>query len=118
MLQTDQQFPAVGSLTKGLLVNADGSVLGNGLGARECSTVVAPDNGRVALSVYSPIERTPGTNAFVLALDEVIGANSSRIKRGEAALRYRVGLRSSPARESPGRFAFRKSFVPAEASTS
>ncbi|MGL3211848.1 DUF1254 domain-containing protein [Bradyrhizobium sp. BR 1433] len=26
MLQTDQQFPAVGSLTKGLLVNADGSV--------------------------------------------------------------------------------------------
>ena len=26
MLQTDQQFPAVGSLTKGLLVNVDGSV--------------------------------------------------------------------------------------------
>jgi len=26
MLQTDQQFPAVGSLTQGLLVNADGSV--------------------------------------------------------------------------------------------
>ena len=26
MLQTDQQFPAVGSLTKGLLVNADNSV--------------------------------------------------------------------------------------------
>jgi hypothetical protein len=26
MLQTDQQFPAVGSLTKGLQVNADGSV--------------------------------------------------------------------------------------------
>jgi len=26
MLQTDQQFPAVGSLTKGLLVNTDGSV--------------------------------------------------------------------------------------------
>ena len=26
MLQTDQQFPTVGSLTKGLLVNADGSV--------------------------------------------------------------------------------------------
>jgi len=26
MLQTDQQFPAVGSLTKGLLVNGDGSV--------------------------------------------------------------------------------------------
>ena len=26
MLQTNQQFPAVGNLTKGLLVNADGSV--------------------------------------------------------------------------------------------
>jgi hypothetical protein len=26
MLQTDQQFPSVGSQTKGLLVNADGSV--------------------------------------------------------------------------------------------
>jgi hypothetical protein len=26
MLQTDQQFPAVGSLTKGLQANADGSV--------------------------------------------------------------------------------------------
>jgi hypothetical protein len=26
MLQTDQQFPSIGSQTKGLLVNADGSV--------------------------------------------------------------------------------------------
>jgi hypothetical protein len=26
MLQTDQQFPALGSLTKGLQANADGSV--------------------------------------------------------------------------------------------
>jgi ubiquinone/menaquinone biosynthesis C-methylase UbiE len=40
-------------------------------------------SGRVALSVYSPIERTPGANAFVLALDEVLGQSSSRIKRGE-----------------------------------
>lgn len=39
--------------------------------------------GRAALSVYSPIERTPGANAFVLALDEVLGADASRIKRGE-----------------------------------
>jgi len=35
--------------------------------------------GRAALSVYSPIERTPGANAFALAL----GADASRIKRGE-----------------------------------
>jgi ubiquinone/menaquinone biosynthesis C-methylase UbiE len=39
--------------------------------------------GRVALSVYSPIERTPGANAFVCALDEVLGPQASRIKRGE-----------------------------------
>ena len=40
-------------------------------------------SGRAALSVYSPIERTPGANAFVCALDEVLGAEASRIKRGE-----------------------------------
>jgi ubiquinone/menaquinone biosynthesis C-methylase UbiE len=40
-------------------------------------------SGRVALSVYSPIERTPGADAFVRALDEVLGPQASRIKRGE-----------------------------------
>jgi hypothetical protein len=40
-------------------------------------------SGRAALSVYSPIERTPGANAFVRALDEVFGTDASRIKRGE-----------------------------------
>ena len=39
--------------------------------------------GRAALSVYSPIERTPGANAFVLALDGALGKDASRIKRGE-----------------------------------
>lgn len=39
--------------------------------------------GRVALSVYSAIERTPGAHAFVRALDEVLGPEASRIKRGE-----------------------------------
>lgn len=39
--------------------------------------------GRAALSVYSPIERTPGAHAFVRALDEVLGPAASRIKRGE-----------------------------------
>ncbi|WP_246691331.1 MULTISPECIES: methyltransferase domain-containing protein [unclassified Mesorhizobium] len=42
-------------------------------------------SGRVALSVFNSIERTPGANAFVLALDRVLGPNSSRIKRGEHA---------------------------------
>lgn len=44
---------------------------------------VLRNSGRAALSVYSPIERTPGAHAFVLALDEVLGTDSSRIKRGE-----------------------------------
>ena len=33
---------------------------------------VLRNSGRAALSVYSPIERTPGAYAFVLALDEVL----------------------------------------------
>src|SRR5688572_27460540 len=37
---------------------------------------VLRDSGRVALSVYSPIDRTPGAEAFVLALDEVLGAGA------------------------------------------
>jgi ubiquinone/menaquinone biosynthesis C-methylase UbiE len=49
---------------------------------REMRRVLSP-SGRVALNVYSPIERTPGANAFVLALDRVLGPNASKIKRGE-----------------------------------
>jgi ubiquinone/menaquinone biosynthesis C-methylase UbiE len=44
---------------------------------------VLKGGGRAALSVYSPIERTPGANAFALALDDVVGRDASRIKRGE-----------------------------------
>jgi SAM-dependent methyltransferase len=44
---------------------------------------VLRSTGRAAVSVYSPIERTPGANAFVLALDEVLGAGASQIKRDE-----------------------------------
>lgn len=44
---------------------------------------VLKDAGRVAMSVYSPIERTPGAHAFVRALDEVLGASASTIKRSE-----------------------------------
>ena len=39
--------------------------------------------GRLAVSVYSPIENTPGAHAFVEALDRVLGDEASRIKRGE-----------------------------------
>ena len=37
------------------------------------------------MSVYSSIARTAGANVFVLALDEVLGTDASRIKRGEHA---------------------------------
>jgi ubiquinone/menaquinone biosynthesis C-methylase UbiE len=40
-------------------------------------------SGRIALSVYSGIERTPGAHAFVRALERVFGPHSSKIKRGE-----------------------------------
>jgi ubiquinone/menaquinone biosynthesis C-methylase UbiE len=48
----------------------------------EMRRVLSP-TGRVALSVYSPIERTQGANAFVLALDRVLGPAASNIKRAE-----------------------------------
>ena len=60
---------------------------------REMRRVVR-DSGRVALSVYSPIERTPGANTFVRALDEVLGPEASRIKRGEHSFAARRNLRS------------------------
>jgi ubiquinone/menaquinone biosynthesis C-methylase UbiE len=53
-----------------------------GRALREMRRVLSP-SGRVALSVCSPIERTPGANAFVLALDRLLGPDASRIKRGE-----------------------------------
>jgi ubiquinone/menaquinone biosynthesis C-methylase UbiE len=63
------------------------------LGLREMRRVLSP-SGRVALSVYSPIERTPGANAFVLALDRVLGPNASKIKRGEHAFNAPNELRA------------------------
>ena len=48
----------------------------------EMRRVLSP-SGRVAISVYSPIEQTLGAHAFVLALDHVLGPDASRIKRGE-----------------------------------
>ena len=44
---------------------------------------VLRSSGRVALSVYSPLERTSGANAFVSSLDEVLGVEASQIKRSE-----------------------------------
>jgi ubiquinone/menaquinone biosynthesis C-methylase UbiE len=55
---------------------------------------VLKSSGRTALSVYSPIERTPGANAFVIALDEVLGADASRIKRGEHSFAEQAQLQA------------------------
>jgi ubiquinone/menaquinone biosynthesis C-methylase UbiE len=44
---------------------------------------VLRQGGRVGLSVYSAIERTPAAHAFVQALDKCLGAESSRTKRSE-----------------------------------
>jgi ubiquinone/menaquinone biosynthesis C-methylase UbiE len=63
-------------------------------GLREMHRVLK-NSVRVALSVYSPIERTPGANAFVLALDEVLGNSSSRFKRGEHSFGRLQAARSS-----------------------
>lgn len=52
------------------------------LAIREMKRVLAP-SGRVALSVYSSIERTPGADAFAIALDEYFGSGASKIKRAE-----------------------------------
>jgi ubiquinone/menaquinone biosynthesis C-methylase UbiE len=52
------------------------------LALREMRRVLA-QHGRVALSVYGPIERTPAAHAFVCALDERLGPGASQIKRAE-----------------------------------
>lgn len=52
------------------------------LALREMYRVLAKA-GRVALSVYSAIERTPAANAFARALDQVLGPDASKIKRAE-----------------------------------
>jgi ubiquinone/menaquinone biosynthesis C-methylase UbiE len=55
---------------------------------------VLSQTGRIALSVYSPIEHTPGAHAFVLALDRVLGADSSKIKRDEHSFQSPTQLKS------------------------
>jgi ubiquinone/menaquinone biosynthesis C-methylase UbiE len=52
------------------------------LALREMKRVLRP-SGRVALSVFSAIERTPAANAFANALEKHLGPNASRIKRAE-----------------------------------
>ena len=56
------------------------------LALREMYRVLAK-SGRVALSVYSAIERTPIANAFARALDQSLGPDASKIKRAEHIFR-------------------------------
>jgi ubiquinone/menaquinone biosynthesis C-methylase UbiE len=52
------------------------------LALREMKRVLAP-SGRIALSVFSAIERTTAANALATALDRHLGRDASRIKRAE-----------------------------------
>ena len=52
------------------------------LALREMRRVLAP-GGRVGLSVFSAIERTPVAHAFANALEQSFGPNASRTKRAE-----------------------------------
>lgn len=52
---------------------------------QEMRRVLAPD-GRLALSVFGPIEHNPATFALAAALDRHLGAAAARVKRTEHAL--------------------------------
>jgi hypothetical protein len=52
------------------------------LALREMKRVLVR-SGRLGLSVYSAIERTPAAHAFALALDRRLGPGASSIKRAE-----------------------------------
>jgi ubiquinone/menaquinone biosynthesis C-methylase UbiE len=52
------------------------------LALREMKRVLVP-SGRVAVSVYSAIDRTPAASVFARALDQRLGPDASRIKRAE-----------------------------------
>jgi ubiquinone/menaquinone biosynthesis C-methylase UbiE len=54
------------------------------LALREMSRVLKV-GGRIGLSVYSAIERTPAAYAFVQALDKNLGPDASKTKRAEHA---------------------------------
>ena len=49
---------------------------------REIRRVLAP-TGRLALSVFGPIEHTPAAYAFAAALDQCLGPGASQTKRAE-----------------------------------
>ena len=52
---------------------------------REMIRVLVP-NGRLALSVFTAIERTPVTNVLAEALDRYLGPGASAVKRSEHSL--------------------------------
>lgn len=68
------------------------------LALREMYRVLAK-SGRVALSVFSAIERTPVANAFARALDQSLGPDASKIKRAEHIFREADQVRTLLADE-------------------
>jgi ubiquinone/menaquinone biosynthesis C-methylase UbiE len=63
------------------------------LALREMKRVMAP-SGRLGLSIYSAIERTPAAWAFVQALERRLGPDASTIKRSEHAFAEADQLRA------------------------
>ena len=59
---------------------------------------VLREGGRAAFSVFSPIERTPGANAFVRALDEALGPESFADQARRAFLCQSGAARKAAAR--------------------
>ncbi|HEX7108564.1 MAG TPA: class I SAM-dependent methyltransferase [Aestuariivirga sp.] len=68
------------------------------LALREMYRVLAK-SGRVALSVFSAIERTPVASAFARALDQSLGPDASKIKRAEHIFREADQVRTLLANE-------------------
>jgi SAM-dependent methyltransferase len=68
------------------------------LALRQMRRVLVP-SGRIALSVYSAIERTPAAYAFAKALDKCLGPNASSIKRAEHIFREGDEVRALMSRE-------------------
>ena len=68
------------------------------LALREMYRVLAK-SGRVAVSVFSAIERTPVANAFARALDQSLGPDASKIKRAEHIFRAADQVRTLLANE-------------------
>src|SRR5262249_20266066 len=68
---------------------------------QEMRRVLVP-GGRLALTVYGPIEHNPATCALTASLDRHLGAEAARVKRSEHALADAEHLRGLVVRAGLG----------------